>query len=320
MLSALKFVQGAVSRKDFVPELTHFRIKEGRVTGFNGKMVISSPIDLDIDCCPKAIPFVKAIEACNAETAQLHLTATGKLSIRSGTFRTHVETMPEVFSGVEPEGEFVAVDGQLLPALAQLHTFSGEDASRPWAMGVLLDGSSAFATNNVILAERWLGYHFPYRINLPRYALKEILRIKEEPTQLQVNQNNATFHYEGGRWLRTQLNSIEWPDIQKMFGEMPPASHGIPERFFEALTTLAPFTDEAGRVFLKEGELSTVAREEDQGTAITLPQVNYMRGIFNVDMLRLLEGAAQTLGFEEYPRPCAWYGDRIRGLIVGMRP
>jgi hypothetical protein len=31
MLDALKFVKGAVAKKDFVPELTHFRITGGRV-------------------------------------------------------------------------------------------------------------------------------------------------------------------------------------------------------------------------------------------------------------------------------------------------
>lgn len=319
MLSTLKFVQGAVSRKDFVPELTHFRIKEGRVTGYNGKMVLSSPIDLDIDCCPKAIPFVKAIEACT-DTAQLHLTATGKLAIRSGAFRTHVETLQEAFAGVEPEGDFIEIDGQLLPALQQLINFCGEDASRQWAMGILLDGQSAFATNNVIVAERWLGYHFPYRINLPRYALKEILRIKEEPTRLQVNRNNVTFHYSGDRWLRTQLNSIEWPDILKHFSELPPAVDEVPTGFWEALEMLEPFTDEAGRIFMNGGVLSTVAKDEDQGTVITLPDASCLRGIFNVTMMRLLEGIAERIGFEEYPRPCAWYGDKIRGAIIGMRP
>ncbi len=44
MLSALKFVKGAVSTKDYVPALTHFQIKGGRVTGYNGKLSLSSPI------------------------------------------------------------------------------------------------------------------------------------------------------------------------------------------------------------------------------------------------------------------------------------
>ena len=64
MLEVLKFVKGAVGKKDYVPALTHFQIADGRITGFNGKISLSSPIALDLECCPKAIPFVKAIEAC----------------------------------------------------------------------------------------------------------------------------------------------------------------------------------------------------------------------------------------------------------------
>ena len=54
MLKELKFVQGAVSSKDFIPALTHFRIENGTVRSFNGLLALCSPIALDIDCTPKA--------------------------------------------------------------------------------------------------------------------------------------------------------------------------------------------------------------------------------------------------------------------------
>src|SRR5574337_929986 len=154
MLESLNFVKGAVAKKDLVPAMTHFHISNGRIQSYNGKISLSAPIALDVDCCPKADPFVRAIEACT-ETAQLHLTPSGKLAIRSGKFRAHIDSVPEeMFPELEPEGEPVSVDGDLLPALTQLYDLVGEDASRPWATGILLDGGSAFATNNVLLAER----------------------------------------------------------------------------------------------------------------------------------------------------------------------
>lgn len=317
MLDALKFVQGAVSKKDFAPELTHFRIRDGRITGYNGKVSISSPIALDIDCCPKAVPFVRAIAACEG-TAQLHLTPTGKLAIRSGPFRTHVETIAESFMGVEPEGQRIALDGAMLPALRLLLDFSAKDASRPWANGILLDGHSAFATNNVVLIEHWLGYHFPFRINLPRYAVAEIVRIDEEPTALVVNANNAAFLYDGGRWLRTQLNSVEWPDVSKQFETMASTKSSIPRGFFEALDKLRPFVGELGRVHLLENRLSTTKDDDVDGTTIELPGMREA-GAFNIEMLSMLRDVATLVGFEEYPRPCPFYGPKVRGLIAGIR-
>lgn len=318
MLDVLKFVQGAVSRKDFVPELTHFRIRDGRITGYNGKLSVSSPISLDIDCCPKAVPFVRAIEAC-VDTAQLHMTPNGKLAIRSGKFRTHVDTIGEAFMGVEPEGTYVPSGGELLPALRLLYEFTAEDASRPWAAGVLLDGHSAFATNNIVLVEYWLGgYHFPFRINLPRHALKEIIRVGEEPTGLMVNAHNAAFMYEGGRWLRTQLNAIEWPDLSAHFDCMPPTTTDIAPGLFDALDVLKPFVDDLARVFVLQDRVTTTRDDAVEGTTVDVPGQREA-GPFNLNMLSLLRGVATHIGFEEYPRPCPFYGNRLRGLITGMK-
>ena len=56
MLAALKFVQGAVARRDFVPALTHFYIADGFVKGYNGRIAICAPIDVDLVATPKAAP------------------------------------------------------------------------------------------------------------------------------------------------------------------------------------------------------------------------------------------------------------------------
>lgn len=315
MLDALRFVQGAVSRKDYVPALTHFLIRGSRVTGYNGKMSLSAPLPLDVDCCPKAMPFVRAIEACT-ETAQLSLTPSGKLSIRSGKFRAHVETLEEAeYPEVAPEGDEVAVDGELLPALALLYNFVAQDASRPWATGVLLDGQSAFATNNVVLVQRWLGYRFPFRVTLPRYAVKEMLRIGEEPLRVQLTGTSATFHYSGERWLRTQLNSAEWPDAAGLLDKLPMDCKPVPAGLFDALDVVAPFTDELNRVLLRDGHVATA---DTDGTSVEVPGLPEA-GAYNLKMLRSLADTATHIGFHHYPDTVPFYGAKLRGAIAGLR-
>ena len=316
ILHALKFVQGAVSKKDFAPELTHFQISQGRVTGFDGKMSLSSPIELDLECCPKAAPFVNAVQACT-ETAQLAMTATERLSIRSGRFKAFLECLPvDTYPVIEPEGEPVAIDGDLLPALRVLYDISAEDASRPWAAGVLLDGDSAFATNNVILMERWLGYHFPHRVNLPRFAVREMLRIGEEPTGMQLTSTNVTFHYEGDRWLRSQLNSSEWPDVSTLLARTPDPARvaPVPEMLWDALETLKPFVASIPQLFIEEGVVNT-ARED--GASVEVPGMPQCS--FNHRMLCLLQPVAQRIGFDFWPQPVPFFGEKSRGFIAGMR-
>lgn len=320
MLSELKFVKGAVSKKDLVPELTHFHIADGRVEGFNGKLSLSAPIALDIDCCPRAEPFIRAIEACEG-TAQLHLTASGKLSVRSGKFRALVETVSaDAFPGVQPEGVALDLQGiQLLPGMRMLEPLIGTDASRPWANGILLDGMSAYATNNVILAEYWMGCHFPYRVVIPLNAVKELLRIGEEPIGMQLTALNATFHFEGERWMRTQLLSDAWPNVRGMLDEY---AHGqgalVSEEFWTALDTLAPFsTDKFSAVYL-EGNVVRTHPDTEQGAFIEVPEQGLM-GAYSHKVLRLLNGIATHVDFAAYPGKVSWHGEVTRGLIMGLR-
>lgn len=322
MLDALKFVQGAVSKKDYVPILTHFQINAGRVTGFDGKMCLSAPIALDIDCCPHALTFVKAIEACS-ETVQLNMTSSGRLSVRSGKFRAHImcgdaTAYPESL----PEGERVNIDDiDLLGTLKTLYQFTAEDASRPWAAGILLDGPYACATNNVIAAQVWLKAYFPYRVCVPRFAIAELLRIGEEPVSVQLTGNSITFHYSDARWLRTQLNAHEWPDIGKMLDDLhdPRASmYELGSEFFEALESLRPFLGPYNQIFITDEGVSTA---QEEGASVDLK--NYPRCSFNARMLALLEGTVDKVNLDAFAagRPCAFFADakNLRGAIAGMR-
>lgn len=315
MLADLKFVQGAVAKKDFVPALTHFKIAGGRIQGYNGCISLSSPIALDLDVTPRALPFIKAIETCKDSVA-LSLTPTKRLSIKSGKFKAFVECTDEVFPEVIPEGETIPLKNGIMKAIQTLAPFIAQDASRPWATGVLFRGNSAFATNNIIITEQWLGYRFPVEVNIPMAAIKELLRIKEEPTHLQVTDTAITFHYENNRWLRSQLSSLDWPDVAPLLNRET-NQQPLPENFFSLLAELAPFTDELDRVHLSPGKIST-SIEDGEGASNEVPGL-VATGCFNIKQLLLLEGKIKTIDLTQYPAPCNFYDNTFRGAIVGIR-
>ena len=315
MLEDLKFVQGAVARKDFVQALTHFRISGGFIKGYNGSLALCSPIGLDLEVTPKAVPFIKAIQTCK-DTVQLNMTPSGRLSIKSGPFKAFVDCTEEAYPDVQPEGEILELDGNLLKALKILNPFIADDASRQWARGVMFRGPSAFATNNVTLVEYWLGYSFPVEINIPKPAVQELIRIGEEPTRFQVSERSATFHYASGRWLRTQLYSTQWPDLAKVLGR-DSSPQPLPAGFFAALGDLLPFTDDLERVFFLGSSVATTP-VEGLGASSALAGLPEL-GIYHIKQLQLLEGVAETIDLAQYPAPCLFYGDKIRGAIVGMR-
>lgn len=316
MLNELKFCMGAVAKRDLVPAMTHFKIENGRVSSFNGQMALSSPIACDLNCVPKAEPLVKAIGLCN-ETITLSMTQAHKLRVQSGSFKAFIETVDVEAPHVEPVGEIVHLDGRaLLEGFKKLIAFVGGDASRPWTNGILLRGQSAFATNNVVLVEFWLGADMPIVVNIPKPAIIEMLRIDEPPTHCQMDTNSITFHYEDSRWLRTQLYETQWPDLSRILD----ADHNATpcdDRLFGAMEYLKPFSDELGRVYINEGLIST-HNDLDMGASYEIEGL-LMKGIYRIEMLELLKGVAETADFTRYPKPTIFYGERLRGAIVGMQ-
>lgn len=317
MLDELRFVQGAVARKDLgVPGLSHFCIKDKRVIGYNGAIALSSPIDVTLSCAPKAAPFLAAIRTCK-DTIELHITPNGRLSVRSGRFNAFVDCLEDQdYPRIAPEGETVKLGGGILEALASLAPFIAVDASRPWARGILFRGASAYATNNIIVAERWLGYQFPLEINIPEEAVSELLRIGDEPTHLQVSENSITFHFEGGRWLRSQLLTTAWPDVSPILNR-PSNPSPLPAEFFSALEDISPFTDDQERVFFLPDAVSTVP-EGDTGAKVLVTGIPG-GGCYNIKQVRHLEGIVKEIDLTLYPDPCLFFGDKLRGAIVGMR-
>ena len=318
MLKELKFVQGAVASKDYVPALNHFRIENGRVEGYNGDLALSTPIDLDIRAMPKGTAFVKAIERLpeGAEVV-LNLTKTGKLTVKAGAFKVHVDCWPDDDAPRSvPAGEIFDMPGGILPVLKRLAPVMGIDASRPWAMGILFDGQSAFATNNIVVVEHWLPVVFPTPINLPAMAVKEMIRIGQEPIAMQPEERAITFHYEGGAWLRTSLVSTDWPDLSRILNNECDAQP-VPAYFFDALSRLDAFVEKHGRLYFREGVVAT-STDEGVGASMELPGFN-AEGAYHLSQMRLLEPLATSIDFSRFPLPALFFGDNVRGAIVGMR-
>lgn len=317
MIDALKFVQGAISNRSVIsPELTHYRIANERIVAYNGHLALSSPIPLDITACPKADLFYKAIQACSTKTA-ISMTPNGRLSISSGTFRAYIPCLDDVFFDAQPQGTVVACPDKLVEGLEAIQPFIGEDASRPWAMGVLISTGMLCATNNVVFAQYWLGDTGLPTVCIPRFAVNELLRCKLKPISMQSDGSSVTFHFEGDRWLRTQLYDASWPfdRINSLFPENP-ACLPTPAGLADAVETLAAFAENKGSpLYFRDGGVGTHAAEGEGAFCAVegLP----MGPIFNLRQMQLLAAVAKEIDWSAYPRPCTFYGEGLRGLVLG---
>lgn len=319
MLSSLKFVKGSVAKKDLVPELTHFKIENGTVRGYNGTIALCAPIPLDLNCTPKAQPLIKAIENCNDETVSLTITGSGKLSIKSGKFKAAVECIEDETPHVKPEGNPVPIDGEaLIKALKTIQAFISDDASRPWSAGVLLKDYSAFATNNVCLIQYWIGSQFPLTCNIPKAAVKELVRIGDPPTHVSATENSISFYYDEHKWMRAQLLTTEWPDLEKVLNREANYEKINPE-LFEGLDFLKPFCDKYGRIFTTDTSIRTHL-EKEEGASYRVDGFSGT-GCFRIEMLQLLQSVCEYVDFTDCTTPCLFYSKQppVRGAIIGMK-
>lgn len=317
MKEALNFVKGAIAKKDFIPELTHFNISDGRIVGYNGDMAISSPIGVDIRAKPHAQTFIKAVNSAQEEVA-LSLTKSGRLSLKSGKFKALIDCLnTDETRFIIPEGQVIDLGENFLECIKALSKFQGVDSSRPWSSGIMLRSGSALATNNICLVEYWHGNQIPFPVNIPRPAIAELIRIGENPTKVQANQNSISFHFSGNRWLRTQLLATEWPaQIDSILnGEGSPQK--VPDGLFDALETLKPFTDDNSRVFFMPTGIAT-SHEPEIATTVDVSGL-HSGCCFHHSMISLLDGAADKIDFTTYPKPCKFTGNKMRGVIVGLR-
>lgn len=322
MLDALRFVAASVAKKDYVQDLTHFRIVDGRVTGFNGVISLSSDIDVDLNVYPHAARMLAAIKAC-PETISLNVTPAGRLAIKSGKFKSFVDCLPsDPAIVVAPEGDSVELGPSFLPGIRALAPIMGIDASRPWAMGIRLQSKTMLATNNVMLGEYWHGVDTPTDVVIPDICIRELLRIDEAPTRVQMTDHSISFWFGENRWLRSSLiEASAWP-IAKM-DEILSGSQGkqteIDPAFFEAVDTLKPFLEDSGTLYLSADKVST-SKTEGEGTSIECPATGQAEmQAYHHRQLALLGEVAKTIDWTAYPRPCMFRGEKLRGALVGQR-
>lgn len=323
MLKQLRFVQGAIgSSKAGVPDMEHYRIRDNRITAFNGRMALSAPFGIALTAYPQAAAFHKAVKACDgAEEVKVKLTEGGKLGIATDTFRAYIPSLPDVDYDPQPEGELQPCPETLLDDLARIAPFIGEDASRGWSMGALFDAGCLTATNNIIIMRIRDDHRMP-RINLPGFAIREMLRIAESPTMMQTDQFSITFHYLDGSWLKSQLLALEWPTeiIERTLAVTPDeALEAIPPELRDALATMAGFVDSpASPVYLEDGYITNSPHQQD-GTMIAVPDLPG-GACFGYRALRLAVEAAEAWDLNRWPdHPCPLWGagGKLRGVLLG---
>ena len=319
MIKTLTFVKGAVSTKDLVPVLTNFHFYDGRVQGGNGRVTIDAPLDLGgKNITVPAAPFLKAITACDGAPV-LKITEGGQLSVRKGSFRSILpladqEAFPRV--DVEAEKKCHKPSPGFIKALRAVRPFIGEDASRPWACGALFKDGYIYATNNVVMVR--VPWDMPDNVclNIPSFAIDELIRIGEEPAGFMFSETSAVFHY-GDRWLRSQLFETEWPDVAAFF-DFGESLDPVPPGLLEAVTKVLPFCPDSRFPVITLGA-EGVATADGTMTA-SVGDMELPEGKYRAEPLLAVLSRAVVIDLTKYPSAVPFAGaSGLQGVMIGVK-
>jgi len=317
MISTLKLVQGAVSKKDILPVLTFLHIYDGRIQAGNGSLSIDAPFTFfgELNVTVPAAQFIRAINTCG-ENARVTLdTEKQKLKVTNKKFRA---TLPVMDNAVYPRastlGEPLAVQDGFLQALRIVRPFVSEDASRPWSRSVLLHNGFAHATNNVVYCRTMYGTG--YDMSIPVLAVDELLRIGQEPERILVADNSISFELPGGLWIHVKKQEAVWPDISKLLPDsVRLVEYG--EELLRAVESVLPFCEDQRVPVIELGADGVSTVQGTQHAQVDIKDLPESR--FRAEPLLAVLRIATKIDFSAYPKPCAFIsGNNTHGVLVGV--
>lgn len=319
MLPSLRFAQRAT---DGNPQSAFFKIADGRVTGFNGTIAMSAPLQLSFNAAPAAVPFVKAINACEGVVSIAQESA-HKIIVTSGKFKASIPCIPiKEVQSVEPEGKVYGDVTNLVECFKVLRPFLVDevDTGKDWSRNIRVSKGYAYVTDNTVLIQYWFGTVFPVPINIPLEAISEVIHIPEKLESVQMNENSITFHFENGLWLRSQLNISPWPNIEAIIDKTFDFSKlsKITEEFREACLKLGKFGGKDHlEIYFRGTDMATSRKETNDIATIQIEAP--ASGCYAVKHLNKILNVATSIDFTSYPKPACFIGKNLRGIFVGVR-
>jgi len=247
LLQAMEFVS-CVCEKVGAPFETHVGLKNKWAIAFNGVVAAGAPIEQDIYCYPHTIDLVTALSKCE-ESFSLTQLDNERLSIKSGKFKAIVDCLePQLMQEAFPDPQIVGINNKFKEAVEAVGVLASENAQHVLTASVLMNGQSVISTNRTMLFEYWHGLDLPPNVPLPKEFVKALASQKKNLIGFGFSNCSATFYFEDGCWLRTQLYAAEWPDVSRILN-IEANLWNIDPNFFKALDAVSSFSDDGNVYF-----------------------------------------------------------------------
>lgn len=312
LISALKFISAAQSKKGTTPNQTHCVMSNGMATAFDGVLTIGHPIEDDIAACPNTLLLLNALQKCGEQLSITQLDS-GRLAVKSEKFKALVPceqfaTMPHMGCDVR----CAVIDNRVKTGLEMVGGLAEEDASRMVLAATLLEANTVTATNGKCLLQYWHGIDLPPNLLLPKAAVKAIVASNKNLAGFGFSSSSATFFFEDGSYIKTVLFEDSYPRVNHFF-DRAVNLWPLPEDFFKAVHTLQSFSE--NRVLYFDGGAMRSDVNPEVGASYEVPGL--ASGLaFNADYLMLMEMAFHKVDFAKDRATFFSNDETMRGILM----
>lgn len=314
LIAALKFV--SVAQKKAGPTGVQFsHLAHNWAAAFDGVLTVAAPIEEDLAACVHTLQFIDALSKAGDELSITQLSP-NTLAVSSGVFRALVPCVAvEDVPIPPPDPQCAVIDDRIKAALAAVAGLATDGAPNATYAAVLLQANTAVATNGAALLEAWHGIDLPPGMMLPKVAASAIAKASKTLTGFGYSQSSATFYFEDGSFIKSQLYGERYPNYAPLLDVPGLNLWPVPEDFYRGVRAIESFSPN-GNVFFEDGAvLSKMHKEEASTYRIEgLPE----RMGFSVKLLLAVEHAFKKAHFETDANKVVFYGDNVRGALMGL--
>lgn len=322
LMTAINFVRGATD-PDKAEYAKFVRLANRWLIAYDGQVAAGHPIEEELTLCPHLARLSDAIVKAGA-TLAMSASDGGRLTVAGERLKAVVPCFPiDSVPPVFPDAPIAVIDDRLKAGFEAVTRLAKEDAETVHEGSVLLRANTVVGCNGALALEYWHGIDLPPGLAIPQKAAKLLAK---SPLKLErfgfTFGRSATFYFEGGAWIRTQLYGEQWPDIDAVLNVAadPVEVPGL----FEALDAVTSFSED-GAVHFHESKLkSTYAASNENspvyGASYDLPGLVAGTHVA-AKLLKLAQPAAKKIDYTTHEDKIVFYNIEagLRGVLMKRR-
>lgn len=318
MKAAITWVSDAMSNKDLSASLSHFLIDRGMIYATDGRMTAAHPFPHDDTFCVSGPEFIKLISRLQ-EPIDLTVEE-GSVTLRQGRLHGTIKTLdPSEWQMAGINTPWLRLPERMLPALRQLRPFISDNATKMWALCVLAENDTLYATNNVsICAVPEIDLDGTKAL-IPYWAIDFILARQEGIADWTHHENYLGFRWSNGAWMRTKLGDDNFPAVEDIISGAGHATYEIDKEWRSAFEEAASLLKEAEAIIFEPDCITGTSKNMtvEVQAKTKAPECGY--SAWSVEYLEPVIKCATHWQPDAYPNPSAFRGDGLVGVVMGRK-